>query len=135
MKEEDTGSFSWEVPQLFLWLCSPEQPNLHPKKSEGEQLPCYPFKQLWLHSHRKVLLLNCPYLGNILLGRENKTFMCDTGKGQAAQKLTWNGAEYFQCGILDSLGIQSLVFRFYSVTGENRYHSIRNKLQLSYSDS
>lgn len=104
MKEEDAGSFSWEVPQLFLGLCSPEQPNLHPTKSEGEQLPCYPFKHPWLHSYRKVLLLNCQYLENILLGREHKTSMCDTGKGQAAENLTWNGAGVFSVWYFGQFG-------------------------------
>lgn len=60
--------------------------------------------------------------------------MCDGGKGQAAQKLTWSGAECFHCAVLDSLDIQSPGFRFCSVSVDNKYHSNKSKLQLSYSD-
>lgn len=48
-------------------------------------------------------------------------------------KLEW--CWMFSVWYFGQFGIQSLGFRFCSVGVDNRYHSSRNKLQLSYSDS
>lgn len=122
---EDIGSFSWEVFQFFLWVCS--QSYTQQIVRESSYLVFFTTCH-GLHSYRKVLLWNCQDLENILLGGEHKTPVCDTGKSQAAQKLTWNGAGCFHCGILDSLGVQSLGFRFCSVSVDNRHYSDRSNL-------